>query len=128
MNRQSILNDAMQATKDRGQDYGKPSENFERIASLWAAYKSEPFSAQDVGMMMMLVKISRLMESPLHEDSWVDIAGYSAITAEAIAYIADNQHLPADQQSTEPKTQASHCSDQSPEESPDQTSAVQNPW
>jgi len=128
MNRDTILNKAIQATKDRGQDYGKPSENFERIASLWAAYKSEPFSAQDVGMMMMLVKVSRLMESPLHEDSWVDIAGYSAITAEAIACTEDSQHPLEDQQSTEPKTQGNHYSDQSPEELLDQTSVAQSPW
>ena len=107
MNRESILNTAIQATKDRGKDYGRPSENFERIAKLWTAYKGKRFTPQDVGMMMMLVKISRLMESPMHEDSWIDIAGYSAITAEAIAYIADNQHPPAGQQNTESKKQES---------------------
>lgn len=114
MNRETILNSAIQATKDRGKDYGKPSENFERIAQLWAAYKNQPFSAQDVGMMMMLVKVSRLMESPMHEDSWIDIAGYSAITAEAIAYIEDNQHPLEDQQNTDSKKQANRYWDQSP--------------
>ena len=49
--------------------------------------------------MMMIVKISRLMETPAHEDSWVDIAGYAAITAEAIADSLSNPPLLADQQS-----------------------------
>lgn len=101
MNRTSILNDALKATKDRGENYGKPSENFDRIASLWKAYTGKSFSVVDVGMMMMLVKVSRLMESPLHEDSWIDIAGYSAVTAEAIAYIEGSQHPLEDRQSTD---------------------------
>ena len=114
MNRDTILNTAIQATKDRGKDYGKPYENFERIAKLWTAYAGKPFTVSDVGMMMMLVKISRLMESPKHEDSWVDIAGYSAITAEAIVESEDNQHLLEDQQSTESKKQEKGYWDQSP--------------
>ena len=48
---------------------------------------------------MMLVKIARLMEAPHHTDSWVDIAGYAAVTAEAIADSLSNQPLPVDQQS-----------------------------
>lgn len=84
MHRQDIFDAAMDAVKDRGTDYGSPLENFNRIANLWEAYTGQVFTAQDVGIMMMLVKVSRLMENPKHFDSWVDIAGYSAITAEAI--------------------------------------------
>ena len=107
MNRTTILNDALKATKDRGEDYGKPSENFERIATLWEAYTGKKYTVADVGLMMMLVKISRLMESPTHEDSWVDLAGYSAVTAEAIAYTSDIPLPPPAQQSTAPMRQVS---------------------
>lgn len=92
MNRKNILNKAHDAVNQRGQDYGKPEENFERIAQLWSSYANHEFQIEDVGIMMMLVKVARLMESPHHEDSWVDIAGYSAITGEAIANTSHIQH------------------------------------
>ena len=99
MNREDILAFASQAVAERGQSYGKPSENFERIAGLWSSYTGYEFKIEDVGIMMMLVKIARLMEAPHHTDSWVDIAGYAAVTAEAIADSLSNQPLPVDQQS-----------------------------
>jgi hypothetical protein len=33
--------------------------------------------------MMVMLKIARIKAKPDHEDSWVDIAGYAAIGAEA---------------------------------------------
>lgn len=93
MNRENILDLAHNAVAERGNDYGKPEENFKRIAQLWSSYADHEFQIEDVGIMMMLVKVARLMESPHHEDSWVDIAGYSAITGEAIANTSRIQHL-----------------------------------
>lgn len=102
MNRQQILADAEAAVRNRGENYGSPSENFARIAQLWTAYTNVDFAVEDVGVMMMLVKLGRLMENPHHQDSWVDIAGYSAITAEAIGETLDSQHPLEGQQSIEP--------------------------
>ena len=102
MNRADILSKAHDAVQSRGKDYGSPAENFERIAAIWSAYADIEFSVEDVGIMMMIVKISRLMETPAHEDSWVDLAGYAAITAEAIADSQDSPPQLADQQSNEP--------------------------
>tara|TARA_S200002703_G_scaffold155227_1_gene159101 strand:- start:132 stop:470 length:339 start_codon:yes stop_codon:yes gene_type:complete len=112
MNRETILGTALRAVDDRGKNYGKPSENFERIASLWGAYTGIKYNVADVGLMMMLVKMSRLIESPMHEDSWVDLAGYSAITAEAIAESVDNRHPHEDQQSTDSKKLPIYSADQ----------------
>lgn len=103
--REFILQEANKAVANRGTDYGKPSENFDRIAELWGGYIGINFQAEDVGIMMMMVKISRIMETPSHVDSWVDIAGYAAITAEAIAEIEDTLHHHEDQQSTDSTTQ-----------------------
>jgi hypothetical protein len=36
----------------------------------------------DVAMMMLLVKVARLMHSPGHQDSHIDIAGYASISEE----------------------------------------------
>ena len=60
MNREDILGFASQAVAERGENYGKPSENFERIASLWSSYTDHQFKIEDVGIMMMLVKIADL--------------------------------------------------------------------
>jgi hypothetical protein len=103
--REYILQEANKAVADRGDSYGKPSENFERIAELWGGYTGTYFEADDVGIMMMMVKISRIMETPNHIDSWVDIAGYAAVTAEAIADSEDTAPHHEDQQSTDSTTQ-----------------------
>ena len=68
-------------------DYGDPKSNHKRIAALWRTYLDNRFPAitplpiepQDVAIMMILLKVSRLMESPAHHDSWVDVAGYAAL-------------------------------------------------
>lgn len=79
-----MLIQAANTVKQRGNDYGNPAENFDRIARLWAAYLGHEVSRQDVGMLMSLVKIARLMATPGHEDSLVDLAGYAAATFEAV--------------------------------------------
>lgn len=67
---------------DRAQDYGPVTENFQRIANLWTDYigpEDWQFSANDVAMMMILVKMSRLATGGYHRDSLVDVAGYAAL-------------------------------------------------
>lgn len=86
----------------RGQ-YAPPERNFERIAILWNAYFAakglvlipvaldeihplrEHFRellAQDVSPMMRLMKEARIIESPKHYDSHVDLVGYTLNGAE----------------------------------------------
>ncbi len=104
MNRSDLLEDAFNATRSRGENYGTPLDNFNNIAALWSAYKEVPFTVKDVGMMMTLLKVARLKHSD-HDDSFVDIAGYAAVTCEAVAGIANTLPLPADQQSIAPMRQ-----------------------
>jgi len=74
----------------RAADYGDKTLNHERIAYLWNAWLTEStggeytieLHAYDVAMMMLLVKVARLMHSPGHQDSHVDIAGYASILEE----------------------------------------------
>jgi hypothetical protein len=64
--------------------YGTPENNFGRIANLWSAYLLGkpggplPITPQDTSLMMILMKVARLLETPEHRDSIVDIAGYAA--------------------------------------------------
>ena len=66
----------------REQDYGTPEQNFQLIADLWSAYLRSNISAQDVAMMMALLKIARIKNGGGTGDSFVDLAGYAACGAE----------------------------------------------
>lgn len=67
----------------RAKDYGDARENHQRIADMWNVYlkksPDEELSPEDVGIMMILLKIARLMENGYHEDTVVDIAGYAGV-------------------------------------------------
>lgn len=77
--RTKLLRDAEQLVNGpRNDTYGPPSEDFARTARLWQGYLGVPVTAADVACLMILLKVSRLRATPDHEDSWVDIAGYSA--------------------------------------------------
>lgn len=97
MKKAELLDTAKAAVADRGLNYGTPEDNFERIAKLWNAHlvnrHADRFggdtvvavpklNASDVAMMMVLMKVARLENSPGHEDSWIDIAGYAACGVE----------------------------------------------
>lgn len=66
----------------RAKDYGDACENFQRIADLWAPILRTPVTAEQVALCMAQVKIARLITSPGHEDSWIDLAGYAALGGE----------------------------------------------
>lgn len=76
---------------DQRKKYGPPERNFERIAVLWNAYLEMAVEARpvgnsidphDVAIMMILMKVARLVETPGHADSWMDVAGYAVCGAE----------------------------------------------
>jgi hypothetical protein len=97
-NKVDILEEAIAVVGGRGKSYGRPEDNFGRIAALWTVHLrnryDEPGSeiaplsklplldAQDVAMMMTLMKLARLQNDPTHHDSWVDLAGYAACGGE----------------------------------------------
>jgi hypothetical protein len=82
--RGSVLNEANSVVNGaRADTYGGPEDSFNRIAALWNAYGNLALTAVDVAVMMGLLKVARLKNSPAHRDSWVDLAGYAACGAEA---------------------------------------------
>jgi hypothetical protein len=79
--RSQILADAEQLVNgDRNNQYGPPSQDFERTAIMWSAYLDGRtiLHAHDVAAMMCLLKLSRISWQPDKRDSWVDLAGYAA--------------------------------------------------
>ncbi len=84
--RENVLDEAKKCVlHDRNSTYGKPEDNFNRIAILWDAYdkirKPGPETPTDVAIKMTLMKIARLAHNPTHKDSWVDGIGYLACGA-----------------------------------------------
>jgi hypothetical protein len=85
-----ILDRASAAVEDREGVYGAPAKNYERVAAIMQvilADKLRPeaeISAADAVLINVAIKLSRLIASPDHEDSQVDLAGYSALLSEVV--------------------------------------------
>lgn len=83
MTRDEILEKAADLiTAGRDEVYGEPRTNHQRIADLWSTILGVDIDIDEVILCMIAVKMSRLMKTPEHEDSWVDIAGYAALGGE----------------------------------------------
>lgn len=82
MKRDEVLTTALEAVKDRADNYTPPAKNFAFVADLWSSYLQMNISAHDVALLMALFKIARARANPNHADTWVDIAGYAACGAE----------------------------------------------
>lgn len=61
---------------NRGADYGHPLDDFSRTAAMWSAILGTPVTAEQVGLCMCAVKISRQCNRP-KDDNLVDLAGYA---------------------------------------------------
>jgi len=85
MNRGEILKEADRLTHgDRNKNYGTPLTNHQRIAALWSVWLQQEITPAQAAMCLALVKVARLIETPDHEDSPVDLAAYAAIYGEIV--------------------------------------------
>lgn len=74
-------------TEERGAVYGHPYDNFHRIEMLKNALKDCDNYEIRHAMEMICVNLARLVETPNHIDSIIDIAGY----ARTMAMVLDEQ-------------------------------------
>ena len=81
MNADDFLNEARATIQDRGMDYGHPTDNMSRTASLWSAYLEMPVTDYQVAMCLALVKVARSMESS-KVDNYIDGSAYFAISGQ----------------------------------------------
>ncbi len=81
MNAGDFLNEARATIQDRGLDYGHPTENMSRTASLWSAYLEMPVTDYQVAMCLALVKVARSMETS-KVDNYIDGSAYFAISGQ----------------------------------------------
>lgn len=78
--RSKCLAEAMDLiTGDRNREYGEPIHNFERIANGWSIILNKIVEPHEVALCMAWLKIARLVETPMHEDSYTDGAAYMAL-------------------------------------------------
>lgn len=92
MTREQFLDDAKKCVcTDREEQYGAPEDNFVTIAEFWNDYLearypeieySSVIEAEDVAVMMALLKIARISTGKPKVDNWVDLIGYAACGGE----------------------------------------------
>lgn len=70
----------------RNADYGHPLDDFTRTAALWSAILGHAVTAEQVGLCMICVKLSRQVNAP-KRDNMVDAAGY----AETVQWCVDER-------------------------------------
>lgn len=89
-----LLTEAAKITEGpRASSYGDPKINLAlRTADLMDAYlrhRNSPVDGRDVVILQIMVKVARLIQSPDHRDSWLDIAAYAAAGWEITSGQAD---------------------------------------
>ena len=89
MDRAKVLDTAKDLVSgDRAEDYGDADVSFGRIADGWnviigqALIDQGYITSQHVALMMTWLKMSRILGSLNHSDSYVDAAGYLALASE----------------------------------------------
>jgi|TARA_R110000824_G_scaffold105041_2_gene248811 hypothetical protein len=90
MNKEEILKQAQDLVSgDRNDTHGDAFENHAEIAEFWNIYldkKLQPMAsitAEDVALMMVLLKISRNTQgNKSNIDNFIDMCGYAAIAGE----------------------------------------------
>ena len=87
MDRKQILELAEQCICcDREYEYGKPESNLALIADFWNDYignrMQDCFHAEDVAVMMALLKVARITTGTFKADSYIDAVGYLALAGE----------------------------------------------
>jgi hypothetical protein len=73
------LSDAGDTLDDRGMEYGDPRHNLLRIYKIARLLGIQLRDPADVALVFIATKLSRMVESPEREDSYLDLIGYAAI-------------------------------------------------
>jgi hypothetical protein len=73
------VSDAGNTLDDRGLEYGDPRHNLLRIYKIARILGVQLRDPADVALVFIATKLSRMVESPEREDSYLDLIGYAAI-------------------------------------------------
>mgnify|MGYP000195884175 CR=1 FL=1 len=94
MNKNELLDACKAVLNSRGQHYGNILENHKRIAEIWSIILGFKVTEEQVLLMMIGLKVARLIQTPDHQDSIIDTAGYAAALSELIEEKKKNQTKP----------------------------------
>ena len=61
-----------------------PTRTTNAYPKMWSVILEKEVTVSQVYQCMIAVKLSRLIETPDHEDSWLDVCGYGALGGEKI--------------------------------------------
>lgn len=76
----NVFEEAERVVYGRGEaEYGHPKDNYRRIADLWSPILGRSVTPGEVVLCMAQVKVARLIATPMHRDSVVDLAGYAGV-------------------------------------------------
>ena len=67
---------------ERAKDYGDALEMHRRIAAGWSEILGVNVKPHEAALCMAWLKIARLVETPGHEDSYVDLVAYGSLAGE----------------------------------------------
>ena len=73
------ISEASNTLEDRGLEYGDPRHNLLRIYKVARVLGVQLRDPADVALVFIATKLSRMVESPEREDSYLDLIGYSTI-------------------------------------------------
>lgn len=77
-----VLTQASNLIGERGADYGGIEDNFANIANVYSSMTGKEFTAYDVAIIMVAVKIARIKQSPYKDDNYLDAINYLAFAHE----------------------------------------------
>jgi len=77
-----MLMDAARTIAERGRVYVDAAANMAKTAQLWSAVLGVDVTGAQVALCLIQLKVARLLVTPDHSDSAVDIAGYAAVLRE----------------------------------------------
>ena len=75
------IEEAQSTLNERGFEYGDPRCNLLRIYQLCRTLGVQLRDPADLALVFIAVKLSRMVESPMREDSYLDLIGYATILA-----------------------------------------------
>jgi hypothetical protein len=76
------LESASDTLRERGLEYGDPRNNLLRIFKLARILGVQLRDPSDIALIFLATKLSRIVESPGRQDSYLDLIGYSGILAQ----------------------------------------------
>lgn len=96
---EDLLQEAYDTLVERGSLHDKAGveeRSLGKVAEMMTALKGQPYTAQDIGLVQICVKLVRSQQGNYHHDNFVDLAGYAALTGEE----AHKQHLDGESKKT----------------------------